>query len=148
MTGALVLDTGGWLKAIAGHREYEKALVAARPAIVPGLVLAELDWFLRQRVHRPTIHRLLSELETGDYQYEPPTAQDLARAMEIDAKFSPVKGQQIGLVDGTVAALAERLGVHRVLTTDSHYLALRVGKRWDISFELPVPPPHPKRHQQ
>jgi len=42
--GALLLDTKGWILAVEGTDEpYAEALAMARPAIVPGLVLAEVD---------------------------------------------------------------------------------------------------------
>src|SRR4051794_25409706 len=53
----------------------------------------------------------------------------------IDAKFSQTG---LGLVDASIAALGERLGVYRVLTTDSDFVSVRVGKRWNVSFELAV----------
>jgi predicted nucleic acid-binding protein len=114
--------------------EYAKALAGARPAIVPGLVLAEMDWHMRTR--RAPMHAVLRDIASGAYQYEPPTVADLDRAREIDAKFSDLR---LGLTDASVAALGERLGIHRILTTDSDFLAVRVGRRWNIGFELVVP---------
>jgi len=84
------------------------------------------------------MHDLLRDIASGAYEYEPPTVEDLRRAREIDARFSSVG---LGLVDASIAALGERLGVHRVLTTDSDFVFLRVGKRWNVSFELAVPLP-------
>jgi uncharacterized protein len=136
----LILDTGGWLRALAGDDGYMAALLAARPAIVPGLVLAELDWHLRDE--RAAMHRVLDELAKGAYAYEPATARDLSRAREIDAKFRDL---ELGLVDASIAALAERIRVRRVLTTDSDFAALRIGQRWDRSLELPVPLPKRRR---
>jgi predicted nucleic acid-binding protein len=133
-TAPLILDTGGWLRALAGDDGYMEALLAARPPIVPALVLAELDWHLRER--RSAMHRVLDELVKGAYAYEPVTTKDLARAREIDAKFADL---ELGLVDASIAALAERLRVRRVLTTDSDFAAVRIGQRWDRSLELPVP---------
>ena len=68
------------------------------------------------------------------YEFELPLPSDIVRALEIDAKF---KGLNLGLVDGTVAALAERRNVYRVLTTDRRdFGALRVGPRFSQAFEL------------
>src|SRR3954467_5713792 len=138
MTGsALLLDTKGWMLADEGSDEpYAEALAAARPAIIPGLVLAEAAYWLQAR--RKVMHDLLRDIASGAYEYEPPTVEDLRRAREIDARFS---GGRLGLVDASIAALGERLGVHRVLTTDSDFVPLRVGKRWNVSFELAVPLP-------
>jgi hypothetical protein len=47
--GPLLLDTGGWLYALAGEPGWAEALTLARPAIVPALVLAEVDWHLLGR---------------------------------------------------------------------------------------------------
>jgi predicted nucleic acid-binding protein len=132
----LLLDTGGWLLALAGVPAFAEALQRTTRAIVPGLVLAEVDWHLRSR--RRDMHRLLSEIESGAYVYETPTTDDLARAKEIDAKFRKIG---LGLVDASIAALAERLGVLRVLTTDSDFVALRVGARWERALQLAAPLP-------
>jgi predicted nucleic acid-binding protein len=133
-TSSLVLDTGGWLLALAGVRQYAEAVRRASRCIVPGLVLAEVDWHLRAK--RTQMRRLMQELAAGAYQYEAPTGVDLARAMQIDKKFSEL---ELGLVDASVAALAERTGVHHVLTTDSDFLVLRIGPRWNTALELVVP---------
>jgi predicted nucleic acid-binding protein len=139
----LILDTGGWLCALAGDEGYVDALVSARPAIVPGLVLAELDWHLRRQ--RAAMHRVLDEISKGAYAYEPTTPGDLNRAHEIDLKF---KDLALGLVDATVAALAERLRVHRLLTTDRDFAALRIGRDWARSLELAVPLPRPRKRRR
>ncbi|MBI2893598.1 MAG: type II toxin-antitoxin system VapC family toxin [Deltaproteobacteria bacterium] len=130
----LILDTSGWLLALAGAREYARALEGCVRAIVPGLVLAEVDWHLRSR--RSQMRRLMRELWVCSYDYQPPSRADLDRAMEIDRKFADL---ELGLVDASVAALAERLEIYRVLTTDSDFAAVRVGTRWRKPLELAVP---------
>jgi len=137
----VVADTGGLLRALArapaggpAWPEYRDALVSARAVLVPALILTELDYFLR--ADRPAMGRLLADiLDPGTrYELEPPTAPDLARAVELDARFADLG---LGLVDGSVAALAERRGVLRVLTTDRrHFSAMRIGPRFDRSLEI------------
>ena len=133
-TNSLILDTGGWLLALAGVRAYAAALEASHRPIVPGLVLAEMDWHLRSR--RADMRRLMREIGRGGYVYEPPSRADLTRADEIDAKF---RDRALGLVDATIVALAERLNVPRVLTTDSDFAAARFGSGWKRAFQLVVP---------
>ena len=54
--------------------------------------------------------------------------------MALDAKF---EGLGLGLVDGTVAAVAERRRVYRVLTTDRRdFGTIRVGPRLTRALEL------------
>ena len=55
MNPPTVADTGGLLRGLASTRdgepslpEYEKILTTASLVIVPGLVLAEVDYFLRE----------------------------------------------------------------------------------------------------
>ena len=64
----------------------------------------------------------------------PPLPSDLGRALELDAKFGEL---DLGLVNGTVAAIAERRQVYLVLTTDRRdFSAIRVGPRLMRSLEL------------
>jgi predicted nucleic acid-binding protein len=137
----IVVDTGGLLRALArtpqgaaSFPEYEASLTAASRVIVPGLVLAEVDYFLRQ--DRRAMRKLVAEVfDPGTrYEYELPRPSDLVRALEFDAKF---KDLEVGLVDGTVAAVAERRQVYRILTTDRrHFGAMRVGPRFARVLEL------------
>src|SRR6185369_14653715 len=94
------------------------------------------------RRHRAEMRRLIADLMQGAYLLESLTAEDLSRADEIDRKFASL---ELGLVDATVAAVAERLDVRRVLTTDSDFVAVRIGRRWDQALELVVPPPRRSR---
>ncbi|MBI2186872.1 MAG: PIN domain-containing protein [Acidobacteria bacterium] len=141
MSRPIVADTGGLLRALArssdgtpSFPEYEAALTSATVVIVPGLVLAEVDYFLRKE--RAAMRKLIAEVfdPATRYEYELPLPSDLVRALELDAKF---KDLNLGLVDGTVAAVAERRKVYRVLTTDRrHFSALRVGSRLSQAFEV------------
>lgn len=85
----------------------------------------------RRTVQKPALRR-------ERQHYEPPSAADLERAIRIDRKFS---GLRLGLVDATVAALAERLGILRLLTTNSAFLSVRIGRSWTQALELVVAPP-------
>jgi predicted nucleic acid-binding protein len=61
-------------------------------------------------------------------------ASDIVRALEFDAKF---RNLRMGLVDGTVAAVAERRQVYRVLTTDRRdFGVIRIGSRFTRALEL------------
>lgn len=136
MSGPLILDTGGWLKALEGLAPWSLAIEEASELMVPALVLAEVDYFLRAQ--RKAMHRLLRDIEHGRYRFEPCTLEDLARARVLDEKFRRI---DLGLVDASVAALAERLGVSRILTIDSDFAVVRVGPRFDRALELACPLP-------
>ena len=141
MSPPIIADTGGLLRALAGTRggrasfaEYEDALTSASLVIVPGLVLAEVDYFLRD--NRAAMRKLVAELfdPRTRYEYELPLPSDIVRALELDAKFRDL---HLGLVDGTVAAVAERRRVYRVLTADRRdFGAIRIGPRFTRALEL------------
>jgi predicted nucleic acid-binding protein len=136
-----VADTGGLLRALASTKqgrpsfpEYEAALTLATVVIVPGLVLAEVDYFLRD--NRTAMRRLVADIfDPGTrYEYELPLPSDIARALELDGRFRQLN---LGLVDGTVAAVAERRRVYRVLTTDRRdFAAVRIGPHLTRALEL------------
>ena len=141
MIPPVVADTGGLLRALARTADdapsfpsYETVLTSACRVIVPGLVLAEIDYFLRE--DRAAMRRLVAEIfDPGTrYEYELPVPSDIARALELDAKFSDLS---LGLVDVTVAAVAQRRQVYRVLTTDRRdFSALRIGPRLTRALDL------------
>ena len=141
MTRPLIADTGGLLRALARRADgqpsfpkYEAVLTSASLVIVPGLILAEVDYFLR--AERVVMRKLVAEIfdPATRYEYELPLPSDLVRALELDAKF---KDLRMGLVDSTVAAVAERRRVYRVLTIDRRdFSAIRVGPRFSQPLEL------------
>lgn len=82
------------------------------------------------------MRRLVAEIfdPATRYEYEMPLASDVARALELDAKFEDLG---LGLVDGMVAAVAERRRIYRILTTDCRdFGAIRVGPRLSRALEL------------
>ena len=137
----MIADTGGLLRALANRPagtaswpDYAKALTQASAVIVPALVLAEVDDFLR--THRAAMRKLVAEiLDPGTtYELEPALPVDLVRALELDAKFQDL---ELGLVDGTVAAVAERRRVYRILTIDvADFSAIRIGPHYRQALTL------------
>jgi predicted nucleic acid-binding protein len=140
---ALICDTGALIDYLVenapDHRLFRNAIDQARTRYVPGLVLAEVDYFLRHE--RPAMQAFMTDLARGAFTYAPPTVGQLARAMEVDQRFADLR---LGLVDASIVALAESLGVYRLATRDvRHFAAARL--RDGRSFELVVHPTDPDR---
>ena len=140
---ALICDTGALLDCLvesaSDHKVFRNAIDEARTRYVPRLVLAELDYFLRDE--RQAMEAFMQDLARGAFTYAPPTSGQLARAMEVDGRFADLG---LGLVDGSVVALAESLGVRRLATRDvRHFAAVRL--RDGQAFELVVHPTVPER---
>jgi predicted nucleic acid-binding protein len=141
MAGPLIADTGGLLRAVARRPDtrpmwpqFARALATAPRIVVPGPVLTEVDYFLRD--NRPAMRQLVAELfnPVTTLEYHHATPEDILRAMQLDQKFHEL---EIGLVDGVVAAIAERLRIYRVLTIDrSDFGPLRVGERFTQKLEI------------
>jgi predicted nucleic acid-binding protein len=140
---ALICDTGALLDylvaAAPDHRAFREAIDGARTRYVPGLVLAELDYFLRDQ--RAAMRAFMADLGRGAFTYAGPTPTHLERAMAIDRQYADLG---LGLVDASIVALAEDLGVVRLATRDIRHfgaVTLRNGRR----FELVVRPRRPDR---
>jgi hypothetical protein len=124
----ILLDASGLLAVIdAGQPSHEAAANALRTAVPPRclspFVLAELDYMVSTRVSRAAARRLLVEVGNGAYRLETFTSADIQRAIEILDRFHDL---DVGIADASVVVLAERYGVHDVLTLDErHFRALR-----------------------
>jgi predicted nucleic acid-binding protein len=140
---ALICDTGALLDYLvasaADHRAFKQAINRAQTRYVPGLVLAELDYFLRHE--RTPMRRFMQDLHRGAFTYAPPAMDAIVRAMDIDERHA---GLGLGLVDASIVALAEDLGLRRIATRDvRHFTAVRLND--GSSFELVVHPTEPER---
>ena len=138
---ALICDTGALIdylvESAPDHGRFRDAIDRARTRYVPALVLAEVDDFLRDE--RGAMRVFMRDLARGAFTYAAPTVGELTRAMEIDRRFADLG---LGLVDASVVALAESLGVRRLATRDvRHFAAVRL--RDGRPFELVVHPAGP-----
>ena len=140
-TAALICDTGALLDYIVegaqDHQRFRHVIDRARTRYVPGLVLSEVDYFLRDE--RPAMSAFVLDLARGAFTYAAPGLDQLARAMEIDRRYGDLR---LGLVDASVVALAEDLGIRRLATRDvRHFAAVRL--RDGSAFDLVVHPSDP-----
>ena len=87
---ALICDTGALLDYLVegapDHELFPNAIDRARTRYVPGLVLAEVDYVLRDE--RQAMQVFMQDLASGAFTYAPPTIGPLARAMDVDRRFA------------------------------------------------------------
>lgn len=140
---ALICDTGALLdylvESAADHQRFRDAIDSARTRYVPGLVLAEVDYFLRGE--RAAMRALMDDLARGAFTYVPPTLDQLVRAIKIDERFADLG---LGLVDASIVALAESVAVRRMATRDARHFGT-VRLRDGSLFDLVVRPTDPDR---
>ena len=127
---ALIADTSGLLAAINGgdraHEDVRRCLERERgPILVPDLVIAEVDYLLLRHVGRAAEEAFLEDLADGSLARAGLQNADLVRALEIVRRY---REGDVGVIDATIVALAERLSVDRVLTLDLRHFR---------SFQLP-----------
>lgn len=127
---ALVLDTGPLLAALDAadpdHPACARLLTGAQEdLVVPGLVLAELDYWCHRRLGGSTWLTFLEDLLQGAYHVSYPVTGDLRRCRELQADYADL---DLGVVDASVLALVERLGETKVATLDRrHFSGVRLG---------------------
>ncbi len=121
---ALLVDTGV-LYALADrddawHRRVREYLIAHQePLLAPVTVLPEVAYLLRERIGSRAERAFVESLSQGELAMEPLTQRDIARAADVLATYDT-----LGFVDATVMAIAERLKMKSIATTDRRHFGI------------------------
>jgi predicted nucleic acid-binding protein len=83
--------------------------------ILPWAILPEVDYMVRRHLGHETAALFLKDVQAVRFIVEHSQPLDIARAAALDAKYQSL---QLGLVDGVVAAVAERLRAEAIATLD------------------------------
>jgi hypothetical protein len=114
----LLVDTGV-LYALADrrdawHHRVRRYLEGTRQTLLaPVTILPEVAYLLRERIGTHAERALVASLVKGEIAVEEPTARDWARVEALMDKY-----EILGLVDASVVAIAERLKLDTIATTD------------------------------
>ncbi len=93
------------------------------PLLVPTLVIAEVAHLAGRRLGPRAELLLAQDFAEGLFTVEPVHPSDWLRIAELTAKYADLP---LGLVDSSVIACAERLGIEQVATVDrKHFGAVR-----------------------
>ena len=133
----ILLDTSGLLSAIDESQRHHTACAevlskATPPGLLSPFVLAELDYLRATQVSDAAQTALLDEIVRGVYRLEPFSADDVAVARQVMARYASL---HIGLADASVVVLAQRHRTRDVLTLDErHFRTLRAldGRRFRL----------------
>lgn len=124
----VVVDTGpllAYVDADDAHHECCLAFLSEHPGslVIPQLVIAELTYFIEQRLGTRAELLFLADLTEGQFSTEPVQPADWLRIAELVGRY---RDFPLGTVDASVIACAERLGVTSVATLDHrHFGAVR-----------------------
>jgi len=89
--------------------------------VVPALTLAEIDYWCERRLPPSAWLIFLEDLLAGAYELAYPTQADLERCHELQSTYADL---EVGVVDASVLALAERLGEPKVATLDHRHFGV------------------------
>jgi predicted nucleic acid-binding protein len=128
----IVADTGAIVALVDAddrHHQAIKTLFEADPRdwVIPWAVLPEVDYLLGAHVGRKAQDAFLGDLAEDAFTIEWGCSEDVVRARELHRKYSDLR---LGLVDGVVVAVAERIRSKAIVTLDvRHFGALAIRGR-------------------
>jgi predicted nucleic acid-binding protein len=137
---ALIVDTGPLFAAFdARDPAHEACRVllsdATEDLVVPSLVLAEVDYWCRRRLKPQDWLTFLEDVVAGAYRLVHPTPTDLERCLELQQTYADL---DLGVVDASVIALAERMGEHKLATLDRRHFGTVRPQHVDALSLLPA----------
>lgn len=123
---ALILDTGPLYATLdrrdPDHRACRALIEAANETLViPSPVLVELDYMLASRGHAGAFLTLMDDIIAGAYVVEDPSAADYQRIRDLCDRYADA---EIGFVDASLVAIAERLGEPKLATLDQRHFRM------------------------
>ena len=124
----IVADTGPLYALVDASDAWHKRVVEwwrknREPVVVPVCVLPEVCHLLHTRISQRAESAFVRSVADGEFVIESLEAEDVARAETLIRKYADL---ELGFVDATVIATAERLDAIEVVTTDRrHFSAVR-----------------------
>jgi hypothetical protein len=120
----IVADTGAILALVDADDKYHAALrdLFERDPdwLLPWAILPEVDYLLAAHVGTESELAFVRDLAEGRYVVDAGGEGDFARAHELCTRYRDLR---LGLVDGIVAAVSERVGAKAIATLDLRHFA-------------------------
>jgi uncharacterized protein len=123
---AILVDTSGLYALIDADDRHHLAVrrcleQSSEALIVPVTVLPEIDYLVATRLGVRVELAMLRTLASDEIQVEPITPIDIHRCIELVEAYAD---SDIGLVDASIVAIAERLRILQVLTLDHRHFRM------------------------
>jgi uncharacterized protein len=134
---AILVDTSAIVALVDAadddHQEVAHYVMNAEDVLlVPMTVLPEADYLIAERVGVRGELALLQDIVAGGFGLESVTVTDVARSAELIDQYAD---SDIGFVDASIVAVAERLAITRILTLDRRHFGM-LRPRHCSSFTL------------
>lgn len=94
---------------------------APRDVLLPVTVLPEIAYLVHTRIGLEAEEEFVRAVAGGEFETEPLEPEDCARAADL---LNVYRDLALGFVDASLVAMAERLGIERVLTTDRRHFSV------------------------
>jgi uncharacterized protein len=135
----LVVDAGPLYAAAARRdrnhqRSVELLRSAARPLLVPALVVTEVAYLLGDRIGPHAELAFARSLQQGELLVEPVLDSDWSRIAELTHQYQDLP---LGIVDASVIALAERREIDTIATLDHRHFATVTPRHVDAFTLVP-----------
>jgi hypothetical protein len=116
----IIADTGAIIALIDADDKHHDAMVELYEEdsgawVLPWAILPEVAYLLLSHVSEHAERAFVRDIAEGAFSVEWGDETDLARAYSLCTKYAKLK---LGLVDGVVIAMAERLGAKAIATLD------------------------------
>jgi uncharacterized protein len=131
----VLADTSGIIALLDKSDHYHNSvlnIVSKEDILIPSIILPEVDYLATKYLGDKAFLNFLEDLFDGYFTYISVEVEDLKRASLIMQKYQDV---YLGIVDSSVAALAERLRIRKILTLDRRHFCLIKPESIDY-FEL------------
>ncbi|MCZ7588584.1 MAG: PIN domain-containing protein [Gaiella sp.] len=135
----LVVDTGVLVAAVARRERHHLQCVgllanASPPLVVPMLVVTEAAHFMTERLGGHVERAFASSIADGELVPEPVEPADWDRIAEL---LEQSQDLGLGIVDASVVAACERLGVTTLATLDRRHFGVVRPKHCDALELVP-----------
>ena len=95
--------------------------VNREPILVPVTVIPEATYLIATRLGSSPEAAFVRGLSAGEVEIEPLSPEDITRAADLLTTYADLP---LGFVDASIVAMAERLGIDTILTTDRRHFAV------------------------
>lgn len=92
-----------------------------RSVVLPMSVVPEVSYLLQTRIGPAAEEAFVRAVADGEFVVETVESEDIARAAQLLHDYADLP---LGFVDATVVAIAERLDVREILTTDRRHFGV------------------------
>jgi predicted nucleic acid-binding protein len=137
----ILVDTGPLVALADADDPYHRAVLTAvqstaEALLVPVTVVPEVDYLVTRDFGPAAALAIIQALEAGEFMLEQLAPGDLARCAELLTQYTD---SDIGLVDASIVAIAERLRITRILTLDQRHFRMIRPKHCTAFELLPAP---------